>query len=129
MPKRLTILAVDDTSIQLALIECYLTSLNSPYELNTASGGHAAWKMLSGTPDRYDLVLLDRNMPDMDGLEVLKLMRQHEILKNIPVILQTANTEEEDIREAVRAGTPYYLTKPFTKESMLAIIDSALKNQ
>ena len=129
MSTKPTILAVDDTSLQLVLIERNLKSLSEPHELETASSGATAWQMLQAAPNHYDLVLLDRNMPDMDGLEVLKLIRGHETLKNIPVILQTAETKEENILEGMQAGAYYYLTKPFTKGLMLSVVETALRER
>lgn len=124
-----TILAVDDNGFQLQLIERYMQLLKEPYQLETANGGNSAWEALSKSPNQYDLVLLDRNMPDMNGLEVLKRIRSHAILKNIPVILQTGEASEKDILEGMQAGAYFYLTKPFTKTHFLSVVESVLKDR
>jgi len=129
MQNKPTILVVDDTEIQLTLIEKHLSSLSHQCELEMVSGGKIAWERLSNNPEHYDLVLLDRNMPDLDGLEVLKLIRKHEILKKIPVILQTAQTEDEEILEGMQAGAYYYLTKPFTRALLTSIVETALRER
>jgi len=123
------ILVVDDNEMQLSLIQHHLKALSQPYTIETASDGNTAWELLYKNSRRYDIVLLDRNMPGLHGIEVLTRMRKHYVLKDIPVILQTALTNPDEIIEGMSAGAYYYLTKPFTKELMLTIVRAALDDR
>jgi len=67
-------------------------------------------------------------MPEMDGMEFLKKIQSNQHLQNIPVIMQTAAAEKEQIVEGIEAGVYYYLTKPYSKDVLNALIKSALSN-
>jgi DNA-binding response OmpR family regulator len=81
---------------------------------------------LEASPKKYDVVILDRKMPGMSGMDVLIRMKNHDILKMIPVIFQTSMAAEKDILEGLQAGVDYYLIKPCKKEMLLAVIKTAL---
>ena len=70
-----------------------------------------------------------RMMPVMDGMTFLRRIRADPATREIPVIMQTAATEKHYIEEGIRAGVYYYLTKPFSKQILLAIVKSALDDQ
>lgn len=120
-----SILIVDDESINRLLLTEYLN--DAGYDPVEAEGGTTALALLNKEPDRYSAVLLDRMMPDMDGLTVLKQMKQTEGLKDIPVIMQTAKAMKEEIREGLECGSYYYLTKPFDKQTLLTILQAAVE--
>ncbi len=82
--------------------------------------------MLLEDPYGISLVLLDRMMPRMDGMEVLCSMRDHPRLRYTPVILQTAKVMREDVLEGMRAGARHYLRKPFKYDELMAAVRSAL---
>ena len=71
-----------------------------------------------------DFVISDWNMPNMSGLELLKAIRGDDKLKNIPVLLVTAEALKENVLEAVKAGANGYIVKPFTPETLKEQIDS-----
>jgi len=119
-----SILVVEDEFILREMLAENLR--DAGYEPDSAENGEDAWAMLQANPQRYSTVLLDRRMPDMDGLEVLRRIRAEPILAHIPVIMQTGMTEPEDILAGLRAGAHYYLTKPFTSETLLAIVATAV---
>ncbi len=107
----LNILIVDDSTnlrkiIKNALRNIGLTSFEEAY------GGRYALKQLR--EQSFDLVLLDWNMPDLSGLEVLKFIRADEKLKKTPVIMITSERLKENIVAAVKAGINGYIAKPFT---------------
>ncbi|SHJ56931.1 response regulator transcription factor [Tepidibacter formicigenes] len=74
-----------------------------------------------------DLILLDRMLPNMDGIEVLKRVRNDENIKNIPVIMLTAKTMEKDKIEGLEVGADDYITKPFSIEEVLARVNAVLR--
>ena len=115
-----TILIVDDQRLHIEVIRDFLK--DSDYTLHTARDGYEAWEILSKSPRTYSTVLLDRIMPRLDGLSVLKKMKEHPELKHIPVIFQTSLTKENHITEGIKAGAYYYLKKPVKKKILKAIV-------
>ncbi|WP_079433196.1 response regulator [Zoogloea sp. LCSB751] len=118
------ILVVDDEPFNLDIVGEYLDEMG--FDLVMVDSGEAAWEALRQPDSRFDLVLLDRMMPGMDGISVLRLIKGDERLRSIPVIMQTAATSPEQVREGLAAGAFYYLTKPFEGEALQTIIRSAL---
>lgn len=118
------ILVVDDEPFNLDIVAEYLDEMD--FELVMVESGEAAWAELEQPDSTFDLVLLDRMMPGMDGIQVLTRMKADPRLHSIPVIMQTAATSPEQIREGLAAGAFYYLTKPFEGEALQTIIRSAL---
>ncbi len=121
---RAHILIVDDEKFNLQILEEYLSN---DYQVSTAEDGFIAWQMLEHNPQVYDVILLDRMMPAMDGIEVLEKIKQHPTLKHCPVIFQTARSAESEILEGLKAGAYYYLTKPYSEEVLLSVIRTAVK--
>ena len=123
------ILVVDDEPLNLDIIEEFLTGKGLSYIVETASDGVVAMEKLEADPNKYDVVLLDRMMPNMSGMEVLEKMSAHPELKYVPVILQTAKVSKEDILEGLKAGAYYYLTKPFTSDILHSVVKTAVKDR
>lgn len=123
--EKTSILIVDDEKINRMLLNEYL--MDAGYDAMEAEGGIQALELLNAEPDRYSAVLLDRMMPDMEGLTVLKKMKQTESLKHIPVIMQTAKAMRDEINEGLRSGSYYYLTKPFDKTTLLTVLNAAVE--
>lgn len=121
-----TILVVDDDVFNLEILSEHLE--DAGYEPVTVTNGVEAWALLEESPARFDAVLLDRMMPEMDGIEVLGRIKQHPDLKTIPVIMQTAKASKHDILEGLQAGAYYYLTKPFERAQLLAIVQTAVND-
>ena len=115
MDKNMKIIVVDDFSTMRRIIKNILRQL----ELNNvqeADDGATAWPKIQSEP--FDLVITDWNMPKMSGLELLKNIRNDDNLKDIPVLMVTAEALKENIIEAVKAGVSNYIIKPFTAETM-----------
>lgn len=98
------------------------------YQIVSAEDGQSGWEALAAEPERFSAVLLDRVLPGMDGLEVLRRVKRHPTLAHIPIIMQTSMAEPEEILEGLRAGAHYYLTKPFSPETLLAIVHTAVED-
>jgi two-component system chemotaxis response regulator CheY len=73
-----------------------------------------------------DLVMLDLNMPDVHGLEVLRFIRGHETLRDLPVVVLTTRGDDDSRAAALREGATLYLTKPFVPASMVAQVQPLL---
>lgn len=118
------LLVVDDQQLNLMLIAGYLA--DDVYELHLAESAEAAWALLTGTASRFDLLILDRMMPGMDGLELMRRMKAQERLRHIPIIMQTAAATPDEVAEGIAAGAFYYLTKPYAREALLGVVRAAL---
>ncbi|MBN2706400.1 MAG: chemotaxis response regulator CheY [Deltaproteobacteria bacterium] len=115
MDKNMKIIIVDDFSTMRRIIKNILRQLGFN-NVQEADDGATAWPKIQSEP--FDLVITDWNMPKMSGLELLKNIRGDENLKNIPVLMVTAEALKENIIEAVKAGVSNYIIKPFTAETM-----------
>ncbi len=125
--KALQLLIVDDDELNQEIITEHLE--DSGYVMTTAEDGDIALEMLEREPTKFDVVLLDRMMPRMGGMEVLSKIRQHPQLSNILVILQTARASTGDIIDGMRAGANYYLTKPFEETMLKTIVKTASEDR
>jgi DNA-binding response OmpR family regulator len=114
------ILIVDDEDDILHFLELVLREKG--YEVATASGGHEA--LTKAQVDRPDLVLLDIMMPQMDGWEVLKLLRVDEGTSQIPVAMLSARTEAKDRVQGLQEGAIDYICKPFSLQELLGKIET-----
>lgn len=122
-----TVLLVEDHPANLEILHEYLE--DTGYTLVSAHDGVEAQDYLLAAPTRYHAVLLDLMMPRMTGMEVLRDMKAHPILMHIPVIIQTAASSPDDVSEGLAAGAHYYLTKPFEKADLLAILTTAIRDR
>lgn len=102
--------------------------LDEGYEVVEADSGESAWAAIDATPQRFDAILLDRLMPDMDGIEILRRVKNRPDMMSVPVIMQTGMTADADVLEGLKAGAYYYLTKPFAAETLLAIVAAAVRD-
>ena len=118
------VLVVDDERVTLTVI-CHLLE-DSGYEVVAADNGTQALDILTSSAETFDAVVLDRVMPEMGGMEVLSAIRAQDRLANIPVILLTASSSPEDMRQGIDAGAFYYITKPFDEAIFLAVVRSAV---
>lgn len=124
---RATVLVVDDEPFNLEIIAEYLE--DESYTLHNAVNGEDAWQELESEPDKYDVILLDRMMPKLDGMEVLARIKNHRQLKSTPVIIQTAKASQQNIIEGMNAGAYYYLTKPFDGEMLRSVVRTAVEDK
>lgn len=127
MPLRYKILIVDDEEFNLDILETCISGYTNFLTVSASSGAEALAKL--SQHDDIDVVVLDKMMPGMDGLEVLEIMKQDEKLRELPVILQTASAATADVMAGIQAGAYYYLTKPYDKDVLISIIRSALKDR
>ena len=119
------ILVVDDEPDCISIIRCRLEW--SHFEVITATNGKEALQIAE--TEKPDLILLDTNMPVMNGHEMLERLRKHPILKDIPVIMVTAICEKDDIAKASSFGIEDYVTKPVDFTGLLEKISGILKNR
>lgn len=116
------ILLVDDDTMFRTLTGRTLEKCG--YAVETAVDGQAAWELLDAAPRRFDLVLSDRHMPRLDGLELLMKIKGDPRLGGIPVVMLTSENQQEEIARGLSEGAYQYLIKPAGRE----LLDAALRN-
>ena len=97
------------------------------YEVTVALNGLQAMKKLNNKQEKFDLILLDVMMPQMDGWETLKAIREHKDYKSIPIIMATAVNDEQKQISGLKFGADDYITKPFILPNLLARIEALLR--
>ncbi len=108
------ILTVDDSMIIRKIVSGVIETAG--YEPIAAKDGVEALSVLREHHDEIALVVMDWNMPNMDGISCLREIRADEALKVIPVMMLTTESERERMVEAVQSGANHYCSKPFTPE-------------
>jgi DNA-binding response OmpR family regulator len=121
-----TILAVDDDPVNLHIIGEVFK--REPVKISYAHSGESALKMLSDPKHSFDVVLLDRMMAGLDGIEVLRRMKAEPRLSHTPVVMQTAAAAPDQVCEGLTAGAHYYLTKPYSPSTLRTIVRAALEH-
>ncbi|MDD2366802.1 MAG: response regulator [Desulfuromonadaceae bacterium] len=124
LPSEWKILVVDDEPMILSIIVELLKNDNCVVE--TAVDGSAAWEKLNAPNSSFSFVILDRIMPGINGLELLRMIKSDDRLKNLPVIIQSGANSPDQIAEGIEAGAYYYLTKPYVPHTLLSIVRSVM---
>ncbi|MGE5680568.1 MAG: response regulator [Bacillota bacterium] len=124
MSIRKRILSVDDMSTVRKIIKGTVEELG--FLIYEAGDGREALSVLERYHENIALILLDWNMPGMNGLEFLKTVKSHPLYKSIPVIMLTTQGQKENIIKAVQAGVSNYLLKPFKNEELTKKIKEVL---
>ena len=119
------ILVVDDEPMNLEIIGDVLD--DPSYLVSNAANGEIAWQAMQADELPPQLLVLDRMMPVMDGIELLKRIKAEPRFAGIPVIMQSAASSSSDIAEGVAAGAWYYLPKPYAPRDLLTIVRAALE--
>ena len=114
------ILLVDDFPTMRKIVRNLLKEAGFTDIEEAENGLMALEKLRAG---QFELVITDWNMPEMTGLELLKKIREDDSLKNIPVLMVTAEATKECVVEAVQAGVSNYIVKPFTAAALKEKID------
>lgn len=119
-PTTARILTVDDMATMRRIIRSLLNQLGYSNVDEAENGKEGLYKLKQ---NKYDLVLLDWNMPEMDGLTLLQEIRKDPTLKNTPVIMVTAEAKKENVLLAIQNGANNYIVKPFTAETLKEKMD------
>jgi CheY-like chemotaxis protein len=96
------------------------------HSVTEAENGEMALRMLQ-KEDKPDLILLDVRMPGLNGWEVCRRIKADDKTKNIPVVMFTVRTSEEDIQKSVDYGANAHINKPFDKEELLELVENMLR--
>jgi len=119
-----SILTVDDSRSMRQILGGTVEALG--FTVLEAEHGQAALDLLESRADEVEMILLDVNMPVMDGFATLQALKDDDRLKHIPVIMVTTEGERKRIIQAIRMGAANYVVKPFTSEELSTRILDAL---
>lgn len=118
------ILSVDDSRTMRQIIRNTVEVLG--YDFLEAENGIKALEVLEQQGGDVSMIMLDWNMPEMDGFTFLKTIKANDRFKTIPVTMVTTESERTKVIEAIKAGAKNYVTKPFTQEILVAKIQESL---
>lgn len=110
-----TVLVVDDSGTIRRIVMNFLKDKGCKDVIQASDGLKAVAKMEEKKPD---LIISDWNMPNLNGLEFLKIVRSTDEYKDIPFLMLTAEAQKKNVMEAVAAGVSNYVIKPFTNEEL-----------
>jgi len=117
------ILIADDGRVMRTVISAKLAEYG--YSVTAVASGREALESIEQQP--VDLVLLDIHMPDMDGLETLRYLRERHTAIQLPVIMATANDQDEDVIECFESGANDFVSKPINFPILFARMETHLK--
>src|SRR5512142_1794877 len=121
------ILVVEDSSSMRAFLTTIIEGGTESYDLDIveASSGFEALKALPH--HKFDAILTDINMPDINGLELVSFLKNHPVYRSIPIMVISTESTEEDRKRAVDLGAEEYLVKPFESSELVEKLRRILK--
>ncbi|WP_369049434.1 response regulator [Tenacibaculum sp. UWU-22] len=125
-PKSLQILLIEDDAIEVMKLNRTIASLNLPHKIIEANNGEEALHILEKKTSLPDIILLDLNMPKINGIEFLSILKNDEILKYIPTIILTTSSNKKDLLECYKIGVAGYVLKPLKYEEYVLKIQNLL---
>ncbi len=124
---KMKVLVVDDFSTMRRIVKNILKQLGFE-RMEEAEDGQQAYNKLTGEGG-FQFVVSDWNMPNMDGLDLLKKVRANQELKDLPFLMVTAEAEKHKVIEAIKAGVSNYVVKPFTAEVLKEKLDKIFEKK
>jgi CheY-like chemotaxis protein len=122
MTRELKILLIEDDTIELMKLNRAMLSLNMNHEVTEANNGEDALELLLKEKYYPDIILLDLNMPKINGIEFLEILKNNESIKFIPTIILTTSSNEKDLLACFNLGISGYILKPLKYDEYIAKI-------
>lgn len=122
----LKILLIEDDTIEVMKFNRVLSNLSLQHEILEANNGEEALELLHDTSKRPDIIVLDLNMPKLNGLEFLSILKKDAVLKYIPAIILTTSNNHKDLLECYKIGIAGYILKPLKYEDYIDRIQKLL---
>ena len=126
MEKVLKVLLVEDNLIEIMKMKRTISFLKLKHTIYEAKNGEEALNFLEERTNIPDIILLDLNMPKINGIEFLKILKKDEDLKHIPTIILTTSSNQKDLLECYRTGMSGYILKPLKYEDYVKKIEVVL---
>ncbi len=121
----MNILAIDDSKMICSMLKNVLSGAG--HDVTTAGDGKQGMELALST--KYNLIITDVNMPEINGLDLALLLRNSEGYQNTPIIFLTTETKEELKSRGTEMAWTYWITKPFSPVNLLALFDSIMKEK
>ena len=126
MKRELKILLIEDDTIELMKLNRAMLSLNMSHKVTEVNNGEDALELLLNEEYYPDIILLDLNMPKINGIEFLSILKKNESLKFIPTIILTTSSNKKDLLECYNIGIAGYVQKPLKYQDYIAKINILL---
>ena len=128
MRKRvLSILLIEDDRIEVMKLKRVLSKNQLKHQLNEAKNGEEALEILRDKSKLPDIILLDLNMPKINGIEFLKILKNDPVLKYIPTVILTTSSNHNDVKQCYEIGIAGYILKPLKYEDYVDKINGLLE--
>jgi CheY-like chemotaxis protein len=127
MTKSLNILLIEDDAIEIMKFNRVLSTLGLNHKIIEANNGEEALEILKVKDIIPDIIILDLNMPKINGIEFLKILKQDEYLRYIPAIILTTSNNHKDVLKCYKIGIAGYVLKPLKYEDYLDKIKKTLE--
>ncbi|MEQ3654961.1 MAG: response regulator [Dokdonia sp.] len=125
--KKLNILLIEDDTIEVMKLKRAITKLEMDHELIEAQNGEHALELLRSMNKLPDLIFLDLNMPKINGLEFLKIVKQDPVLQFLPTVILSTSSNRRDILACYEIGIAGYIIKPLKYDHYVQKISTALQ--
>jgi len=126
MIKKLKILLIEDDMIEIMKLNRTISTLKLDHTIIEANNGEVALQILEQKDNLPDIILLDLNMPKINGIEFLKILKKDDVLKYIPTIILTTSNNQKDLLECYKTGVAGYVIKPLKYEDYVTKIERLL---
>ena len=124
--RTLKILLIEDDMIEVMKMNRTISSLKLNHKIIEANNGEEALNILRKKDELPDVILLDLNMPKINGIEFLKILKEDDVLKYIPTIILTTSSNQKDLLECYEIGVAGYVLKPLKYEDYVSKIEKLL---
>lgn len=127
MRKKLNILFIEDDEIEIMKLNRTLNSLELKHNFEEAQDGEMALDILKSNAKLPDIIFLDLNMPKMNGIEFLRILKANDNLKYIPTVILTTSNNRKDVLECYSIGVSGYIIKPLKYDDYVTKIKAVLE--
>lgn len=124
--KKLKILLIEDDIIEVMKLKRTISKLQLDHDIIEANDGEEALNILQKKNEFPDIILLDLNMPKINGIEFLNILKADDVLKYIPTIILTTSNNQQDLLECYKIGIAGYILKPLKYEDYVLKIEKLL---
>ncbi len=126
MKANLNVLLIEDDTIEIMKLNRTISTLKLNHNIVEANNGEDALKILERKEALPDIILLDLNMPKINGIEFLSILKKDSLLKHIPTIVLTTSNNQKDLLECYKIGIAGYVLKPLRYEDYVSKIEILL---
>ena len=126
MDKILKVMLIEDDMIEIMKLNRTIGKLKLKHTIIEANNGEEALELLSEKDNLHDIILLDLNMPKINGIEFLNILKNDESLKYIPTVILTTSNNHKDLHECFKIGVSGYVLKPLKYEVYVEKIEKIL---